>query len=257
MTASVNSQYMELKTKVEDLRLRCEQKSAKLLERQVELDAAKNEAAELRCFLQGSGARNTSVVPSEIRAGPGRVSNPETELQRVIMWLAEHAILEEPVAFNAACDIIVGDEHIQMREIIQWRLTDDLRLSVPIELASEISNLLSVVKGNTSATVSAKAMAIADSWTLTQVEDGTSIMTLLMHKESKKACTVADFPVPPPPSPGHLQRWAGVSVGDHVEVNFQGQWFTGTVCCIKDGGLTYVHCDVDPPDVLTTAPYTC
>jgi hypothetical protein len=48
--------------------------------------------------------------------------------------------------------------------------------------------------------------------------------------------------------------WEGVRVGDSVEVNFQGEWFKGTVKLIEDGGIAAVHCDVDPPDVMTKAP---
>lgn len=243
----------DLKAKLEDLRVRYEQKSAKLVEREAELAAAKREAFELRSSLQGTGAKSTSVVPTEIRAGPGRTSRPETELQRVLIWLAEHVVLEEVVAFNACCDIIVDDQHIQIRNIVQWRLDDGLRLSVPEELAPEISNLLSVIKASSAAVASLKAKALVDSWILSQCEDTMSIMTLLTHRESQNTCLLADFPVAPPPSPAYFKGWAGVSVGDHVEVNFRGQWFTGTVCFIEEGGLTYVHCDVDPPDVMTTA----
>lgn len=168
------------------------------------------------------------------------------------MWLAEHVVLEEPVSFNASCEIITGDQHIQVRNIVQWRLVDDLRLSVPQELAPEISNLLSAAKKDSNVVSVAKAKTIVSSWLLTQCEDSTSRITLLTHRKSQQSCIVAEFPVPPPPSP----KKAGVvvSVGDHVEVNFKGEWFTGTVCLIKEGGLTYVHCDVDPPGVMTTAP---
>jgi len=47
----------------------------------------------------------------------------------------------------------------------------------------------------------------------------------------------------------HLRR---VSVGDRVEVEYEGQWFAGQVCVIEDG-IAHVKCDADPPDVLTRA----
>jgi len=249
----------ELSTKLEELRLKFEQKSAKLAERQAELEASKIEAQELRRCLQANETKRSSLVPAEICAGPGVASNPcspEIELRRMLIWLAENVIIEEPICFNASCDLITGDQHIQLRNIVQWRLNnnDNLRLSVPEEFAPEISNLLSAAKMQSSVISSAKAKTITDSWLLTQCEDAMSRMTLLTHRESRSSCIVADFPVPPPPTPKQMQVWAGVSVGDHVEVNFKGEWFTGTVCYIKEGGLTYVHCDVDPPDVMTTAP---
>lgn len=247
--------YAELKAKLEDLRSSYEEKFAKLKKHEAELEAAKREASKLRHFLHESGCSNTSVVPSEMRAGPGRSSNSETELQRVLKWLSEQVTLADPTVFNAATDIVVGDQLFQIRNVVQWRLVDDLKLSVPEGLAPEISNLLSAIKMKGVAVALAKAKALLDSWTLQQMEDNTGVMTLLIHKESNSACIVADFPDPPLPSARrHLQRWAGVSVGDHVEVNFHGQWFTGTVCFIQEDGIIDVHCDVDPPDVMTTTP---
>jgi hypothetical protein len=245
---------VELKAKLDDLRLRYEQKSAALMEKEAELEAVKKKASELRRCLQATGTKNTSLVPSEIRAGPGHDSNPETELQRILTWLAEHVVLEDAIVFNAGVDLIAADQHIQIRNIVQWRLVEDLRLSVPVELAPELSNLLSAVKTKGAVFASTKAKDIANSWSLLQCEDVTNTMLMLTHNESNSTCIVADFPVPSPPTPGQLQVWAGVSIGDHVEVKFEGQWFPGTVCCIKEDGLTYVHCDVDPPDIMTTAP---
>jgi len=40
--------------------------------------------------------------------------------------------------------------------------------------------------------------------------------------------------------------------GDHVEVNYEGQWFSGVLQCVK-GELAHVHCDVDLPFVTTIA----
>lgn len=48
-----------------------------------------------------------------------------------------------------------------------------------------------------------------------------------------------------------------VLAGDRVEVEYEGSWFTGVVQSVVDGGLVAtVQCDVDLPDVLTTAPIT-
>eukprot|EP00930_Biecheleria_cincta_P023901 TRINITY_DN17186_c0_g1_i1.p1 TRINITY_DN17186_c0_g1~~TRINITY_DN17186_c0_g1_i1.p1 ORF type:complete len:377 (-),score=77.41 TRINITY_DN17186_c0_g1_i1:156-1229(-) len=44
-----------------------------------------------------------------------------------------------------------------------------------------------------------------------------------------------------------------VSMGDKVEVEFEGQWFAGTLQSVE-GHLANVKCDVDPGDVITLAP---
>jgi hypothetical protein len=246
----------ELKAKIEDLRLRCEQKSVKLKECDAELEAARKEALELRRCLKETGTKNTSVVPTELRAGLGTTSNHEVvELQRLLMWLAEQVAVEEAVGFNANHELIVADQRIEMSNVIQWCLDDGLRFSVPEELAQEISDLLSVVKTGGAAAASANARALAESWTLTQCHVTTGTVTLLVHRETQKTCIVADFPVPPPQSKRYLQAWAGISVGDHVEVKFKGAWYEGTVCFIEEGGLMYIHCDGDPPDVMTPVPF--
>merc|ERR1711939_304582 len=44
-------------------------------------------------------------------------------------------------------------------------------------------------------------------------------------------------------------------LGDRVEVEFEGQWFVGEILSINaESGVTSIHCDADPPDVITEAP---
>lgn len=257
--------YTDLSTKLNDLRSKYDLKCAELAKRQADLQAAKIKSEELRQCLEAAETKRTSLVPVDVRAGLGAASMAETELQRILTWIAEHVVLKNPISFNACCMIVTGDQQIHLSNIVQWRLTGELRLSVPEELAAEVSNFLSAAKTNSSIFSSAKAKTIVDSWQVTQCEDVKSRMTLLTHQASQSSCIVANFPVPPLPSPERLiasklafeSRCSNgpldVSIGDHVEVNFEGEWFAGTVCDIK-GGLTYVHCDIDPPDVLTTAP---
>lgn len=44
----------------------------------------------------------------------------------------------------------------------------------------------------------------------------------------------------------------GVAQGDHVEVEYEGQWFTGVLKRVE-GEVAHVHCDVDEPSVITRA----
>jgi hypothetical protein len=47
--------------------------------------------------------------------------------------------------------------------------------------------------------------------------------------------------------------FSDVTMGDNVEVHFEGQWFTGVLQGI-DGEFAIVSCDVDDPDIITVAP---
>eukprot|EP00419_Tripos_fusus_P027201 CAMPEP_0172720468 /NCGR_PEP_ID=MMETSP1074-20121228/76973_1 /TAXON_ID=2916 /ORGANISM="Ceratium fusus, Strain PA161109" /LENGTH=332 /DNA_ID=CAMNT_0013545991 /DNA_START=117 /DNA_END=1119 /DNA_ORIENTATION=+ len=46
-----------------------------------------------------------------------------------------------------------------------------------------------------------------------------------------------------------------VSTGDRVEVEYEGQWFSGVIQWV-DGDIANVKCDVDSPGVITVAPLT-
>lgn len=256
--------YEELNAELSELHLDNDEKCDELVEIRAELHAAKIETQELRLRLQATGTKITSVVPTEVRAGLGAnlAGNPEAELRHLLKWLAADVVLEDPVALNCCCDVMVSDgQHVQIRNIVQWRLKGDLRLSVPEELAPEISNLLSAAKADSNMVCQAKAKSILDSWQLTHHEappsGTTSRVTLLTHRESQRSCLVANFPLPPPPPPPQpklYQAWAGVSIGDKVEVNFDGNWLQGSVEFIRGEGLAYVHCDADPPEVFVMSP---
>jgi len=256
------STYEELEAELSELHVDYDEKCDELVETRAELHAAKIEAQELRLRLQATGTKITSVVPTEVRAGPGAnlAGNLEAELRRLLQWLALNVVLEDPVTLHCCCDVMLSDgQHVQIRNIVQWRLTGDLRLSVPEELAPEISTLLSAAKADSNMVCQAKAKSILDSWQLTHSEappsETTSRLTVLTHRESQRSCLVANFPVPPPPPPPQPSKIvAGVSVGDKVEVNFYGNWFQGSVEFIRDEGLAYVHCDADPPEVFVKSP---
>lgn len=250
----------EIEEQLEELQLEYEEKCGELVERENELKAVRMEVQELQTLLQANARpQRSSLVPQSMSAGSGVNGNPQAEeLRRIFLWLAEHVVLDQSIQFNACCDLIMAGQHVRIREVVQWPMrTTDLRLTVPTELAPDITNLLAATKQNENALCEAKAKSIIDSWLLTTSEplsETTSGVTLLTHRESQKSCLVANFPLPPPPPPQQFQQWAGVAVGDAVEVNFQGQWFRGTVKLIEEGGIASVHCDVDPPDVITKAP---
>merc|ERR1739848_474613 len=109
-----------------------------------------------------------------------------------------------------------------MRDVVQWRLRDsDLRLTVSEEIALEINSLISDTQVNPASMCGAKAHAIIADWCLTVCEEG----TLLTNHVNQCTCLVASFPTPSPASPLPVHHLSGFSLGDIVEVNFEGEWF--------------------------------
>jgi hypothetical protein len=259
---STDSKYEKLQEQFDQLQSEYDEKCNELVERENDLKAARIEIEELQILLKShTGEHCSSTVPPTMQAGPGNsgpsgvAGNPQTEeLRRMFAWLAEYVELEDPIQFNASDhNLVVAGQPVRMDNIVQWRLSQtDLRLTVPEELASEISNLLAATKMNRNAMCDAKAKDILDSWLLTTGQppsENMSAVTLLTHRDSHVSCIVANFPVPLP-----LQEFAGYRVGDTVEVNFEGEWYRGAVKFIANDGEVSVQCDVDPPGVLTTTP---
>lgn len=58
---------------------------------------------------------------------------------------------------------------------------------------------------------------------------------------------------PLPTSPTSLPVATDVSAGDQVEVEYDGEWFSG-VLQLVEGEVAHVQCDVDPPHLVTLAP---
>lgn len=65
----------------------------------------------------------------------------------------------------------------------------------------------------------------------------------------------ASPPPCPPVAPPRPPPQCALAIGDRVEVEYQGHWFTGVLQDV-DGGEASVRCDVDSPGVLTVAPLT-
>lgn len=57
----------------------------------------------------------------------------------------------------------------------------------------------------------------------------------------------------PPAEMEQASAAPGISTGDPVLVEFEGQWFSGVLTCVE-GALAHVQCDADPPEVITVAP---
>lgn len=245
---------------MERLQLEYEEKCNELVESKNELKAAKMEIQELQILLKTQGDRRSSVIPDTMGTGASHaVGNPQAEeLRRIFLWLSQQVVLENPIEYNANCDLVMAGQHVRMRHIVQWRLRDsDLRLTVPHELAPEISGLLAHVKMNPATMCEAMASAIIDAWFLSTspaISETASAVTLLTHRLHQLSCVVANFPTPPAPPAQPMEQFADIAAGDIVEVNFEGEWFRGLVKLVENDGIAQVQCDADPPEVLTKTP---
>lgn len=259
------SKYEELQDKFEQLQLVHEEKCNELGECKDELVECKNDLKaamiaihELQLLLKSqTGAQRTSIVPDKIVAGISAVGrkNQEDELCRMFSWLAEQVDLDDRRQFDASeHNLVLAGQQVQMGNIVQWRLKDsDLRLTVPEELASEVSELLAAAKVNPSILSDASKKGIQESWLRTDAVseiDGVSGATLLTHRLSHVHCIVANFPEPHP-----VQEFGGFKVDEIVEVNSncdgEWKWYIGVVKSIHADGEFLVQCDVDPLGLLT------
>mmetsp|Transcript_755 Transcript_755/g.1807 ORF Transcript_755/g.1807 Transcript_755/m.1807 type:complete len:329 (-) Transcript_755:539-1525(-) len=175
-----------------------------------------------------------------------------------------------------------------------WKLQDNgsgLKLSVPVELQAEIVGLL--IAARSRGRVSEEDLRSMSSWDMIGAEVVSSTMgapepaIFLVHRKTAQAIVIAQWPsvdfacrgtvgartlpfdpaqhfgraFAPPASevPEGLAstetRRASVSMGDRVEVEFEGQWFSGVLQWV-DGDTANVKCDVDSPGVITFAPLT-
>lgn len=170
-----------------------------------------------------------------------------------------------------------------------------LRMSVPLDLQAEISGMLLAARRRGGRVEDAQVQRLAQSWELVGAEVVSAAMgqpepaIFLVHRESAQAIVIAQWPMvdPAPSSAGaskdaprfdataHFARLAAigpvggsmtasavpavdrphVSTGDRVEVEYEGQWFSGVIQWV-DGDVANVKCDVDSPGVITVAPLT-
>lgn len=253
-----SSKHDKLKEKYEEMQLDYEEKCNELTEREHELKAARVEIQELKIQLKSqTGESCASMIPSNLQAGcPSAAVNPQAEhLQRMFSWLADNVILEKPIQFHACgCQLCVDGRPVQMGDVVQWGLGQtNLRLSVPAEMAAEISTLLSATKMNRNALCEKRFNAIIDMWELTTGDapfEGASAVTLLTHRVSQVTCIIANFPVAQ-----MVPMEPDFKVGDSVEVLFEEKWYPGVLMKIAaEGENKYkVQCEVDPAGCLTTA----
>jgi hypothetical protein len=259
-------EYDEKCNELAELQLEYEETCNELADCKSDLKAAKFEIAEMQIVLESmpkvkTGERRPSIVPQTIETGGWQGTDAPRkdegeELRRLFVWLATNVDIHEPVRFRVTSEnLTIWGSDTKMGDIVQWRVGEsDLRLSVPDQLASEVSNLLFATKMNPDRMSEATVKHIMDSWQFSTAEvptEKTSRVTLLQHRQSQVTCMVATFPLP------HTdQEIEGFRIGDFVEVRFEGEWFSGVLKRIDHDGEASVQCNSDPLGVLTTSSIT-
>jgi len=264
-----------------DLRLR-------LMHERLEVEACRShlEAAGV------AGHSSSSLVPATMQAGKILADAQQLELRRLLQWLATSVDLSQHVIFDCGAGkglMQVGGKSVNMHRMAAWQLppSEGLKLSVPVDILAEVATLLAEAQARGRLPEDVFQCFAAD-WELISAEVASApgvvepAIFLVNCKTSQAivcACwPVVDFEGPervcasapfdpakhfynlsalvgdevPECSPRPCPAW---STGDRVEVEWEGEWFTGVLQWVH-GNVANVKCDVDEPGVTTDASIT-
>jgi len=264
-------------------------KEAEVEDLRAQLSHARQDTETCRRQLQAAGTAgpsSSSLVPAEMQAGKVLTDTHQLELRQLMQWLATTIDLTHQVVFDCGAGkelMQVGGKSVNMHRMAAWQLhpSDGLKLSVPVQLQAEVGALLAEaqVRGRFTEPVFQR---FAENWELVSAEVASSPGVVepaifLVCRETSEAIVCARWPVvdfvgPQRPcvstSFDPVNHFSGLSVsdearpcstwstGDRVEVEWEGEWFTGVLQWVNEDVVT-VKCDVDEPGVTTDAPITC
>lgn len=259
----------------DDLQLDYEEACNEVVELQAELRAATIEARQLQMNLQAAtrqrGAQTASGGPAALPAAGAAVAEEQRtqELRGFLAWLAEHADLEHQDVLDVGFAVPIGGRTVQLLRVVQWGLASApggrLRISAPVEHQANLNRVLSEARAGAKADAQALRDFVA-AWDLipgelnVAAEGETEPSVLLAHRCSTQGILVATWPSKESLEAFHALRAAGGEaprVGDRVEVDFQGKWYSGTLHSVDATGKASVKCDVDAPGVFTVTPLCC
>lgn len=251
----------------ESLQLDYDELCDEVVELQQELKAAKIAKQQLQMRLKAVAARspNASTVVSSLP--PAALTDPHLgELENFVMWLAEHVSLDQSVILDVGLEIPVANRAVQLNLVVQWPLTfalgRHLKLTAPLECKDQLQSLLTSAKEDGKVSMES-LQTLASFWDLvpgnleTITQKVPEPVVMLTHKFSQLGILVATWP-----TAGALEAFRALcsvdgepfQVGQRVEVEYQGQWYVGTLHSLTATGKASVSCDVDGPNVLTVAP---
>jgi len=224
-----------------------------------------------------------------MQAGKVLADTHQLELRQLMQWLATTIDLSQQVMFDCGTGkelMQVGGKSVNMQRMVAWQLvpSDGLKLSVPVDLQAEVATLLAEAqaRGRFSESVFQR---FADAWELVSAEVASSVGVVepaifLVHRETSEAIVCARWPVVDFAGPERVCTMAAFDpakhfsmlsalasadearpcstwlTGDRVEVEWEGEWFTGVLQWVH-GDVATIKCDVDEPGVTTDASITC
>jgi hypothetical protein len=278
MALSIQAELAKKKAEAETLR-------AQLLQVREEVDTCRRtlEASGMTCHA------SSSLVPAHMQAGKDHSDDKQLELRHLLQWLAKNVDLSQHVVFDCGGKGLmqVGSKNVNMHRMVAWQLpcSQDLKLSVPIELQAEVVPLLaeSQSRGHFPESL---VQHFADGWELVNAEVASAPgiaepAMFLVCCATSQAIVCARWPLLDFNGPARVynrrlfnpdQHFCGLAAnpdlidvadntsrssyqwatGDRVEVEWEGEWFTGVLQWVH-GDVANVKCDVDEPGVTTDA----
>merc|ERR1719375_1602123 len=173
------------------------------------------------------------------------------------MWLAENVRLDRPAVLDVGLEVPVANRAVQMQAVVQWPLTfalgRRLHLTAPVECKDQLQSLLASARED--GKVSADSLqTLASFWDLvpgdleTITQKAPEPVVMLAHKFSALGILVATWP-----TAGALEAFRALcsvdgepfQLGQRVEVEYDGQWYIGTLHSLTATGKASVSCDID------------
>lgn len=266
----------------EDLQWDFEEVSGEVADLRTELHATEIEAKQLRMRLQtcakSGGSASQHVHPAAMPSATGAAEEDRrvAELKSMLEWLAQHVDLHTVDVLDVGFEVPIGGRVVHLRRVAQWPLPSAsggrLRLTVPIEHQESIGQLLAVVQaagGKIDASVARRFAAVWDfvpGELATAVPAGTAVgktcsgpepSVLLAHRGSTQGVLVASWPTREALEAFHAANVAALAtfhLGERVEVEYEGKWYSGLLHDLDAEGQASVKCDADPDGVLTMTP---
>jgi len=114
-----------------------------------EMQCIHNEAQLLKIQLVSRGVKDSSIVPANLRSGPGQSQDPAMlflEHRMMLEWLAEVCDMKSRRTFFVNGEFQIAGQKAVIGNAVQWPLPGGLNLTLPLELEGVIAGMLSKVQ---------------------------------------------------------------------------------------------------------------
>eukprot|EP00930_Biecheleria_cincta_P063618 TRINITY_DN4915_c0_g1_i2.p1 TRINITY_DN4915_c0_g1~~TRINITY_DN4915_c0_g1_i2.p1 ORF type:complete len:371 (-),score=67.25 TRINITY_DN4915_c0_g1_i2:51-1163(-) len=261
---------LDLASDYEDVLLDYDEACDEVVELQAELRAEKIEVQKLQVRLKAAYSGSAQSASSTSRSPPslpavGFVVEEQkaAELRRLFLWLAEHADLESSHELDVGFEVPIGGRTVHLQRVVQWRLPGapggQLLVTAPIAHKEPLGHLLATTRARGEVSADAILHFLAG-WDLIAGELTTAAhvrpepSVLLSERTSTQGILVASWPTREALQVFHTICPHAPRLGERVQVNYEGTWYTGQLQAVDGNGLASVRCDADEPGVLTVTP---